>query len=32
MRKTLQEKIGEEIEPYIILGACNPKLAYRALY
>ncbi len=31
VRKTLQEKIGEEIEPYIILGACNPKLASRAL-
>ncbi len=31
VRKTLQEKIGEEIEPYIILGACNPKLAFRAL-
>ncbi len=31
VRKTLHEKIGEEMEPYIILGACNPKLAHRAL-
>lgn len=31
VRKTLHDKIGEEMEPYIILGACNPKLAHRAL-
>lgn len=31
VRQTLREKIDEEIEPYIILGACNPKLAFRAL-
>lgn len=31
VRQTLHDKIGEEIEPYIILGACNPKLAHRAL-
>ncbi len=27
----LKEKIGEDIERYEILGACNPKLAFRAL-
>ena len=31
VRKTLHDKIGEEMEPYVILGACNPKLAHRAL-
>ena len=31
MQKTLKEKIGVEIEPYLILGACNPKFANRAL-
>lgn len=31
VRQTLHDKIGEEMEPYIILGACNPKLAHRAL-
>lgn len=28
---TLREKIGEEMEPYVILGACNPQLAHQAL-
>lgn len=31
MQKTLAAKIGEEIEPYEILGACNPSLAHQAL-
>lgn len=31
VRKTLQEKIGEQIEPYTILGVCNPNLASRAI-
>lgn len=31
MQKTLKEKIGVEIEPQLILGACNPRFANRAL-
>ncbi len=31
VRRTLREKLGAEMEPYIILGACNPLLAHRAL-
>ncbi|GAC1343127.1 MAG: DUF302 domain-containing protein [Candidatus Dormibacteria bacterium] len=31
VRATLQEKLGEEMEPYLIIGACNPGLAHRAL-
>lgn len=31
VQKTLQTKIGANFRPYLILGACNPTLAYEAL-
>lgn len=29
--KTLKEEIGADFQPYVILGACNPSLAFVAL-
>jgi uncharacterized protein (DUF302 family) len=31
VRSVLREKLGEDMEQYVILGACNPPLAHRAL-
>jgi uncharacterized protein (DUF302 family) len=31
VQSTLKEKLGESFDPYLILGACNPALAHRAL-
>ena len=31
VRKVMQEKLGIDYPPYVILGACNPGLAHQAL-
>jgi len=31
VKATLKKKIDADFRPYIILGACNPKLAHQAL-
>jgi len=31
VRQTLKDKLDVDVDPQIILGACNPQLAHRAL-
>ena len=31
VQATLRDKLGQEMEQYLTLGACNPPLAHRAL-
>jgi uncharacterized protein (DUF302 family) len=31
VQATLRDKLGQDMENYLILGACNPPLAHRAL-
>ena len=31
VQKTLKQKISVDFKPYLILGACNPHLAHKAL-
>jgi uncharacterized protein (DUF302 family) len=31
VKKTLEEKLGVDVAPFVILGSCNPPIAHRAL-
>ena len=31
VQSVLREKIGADFHPYVILGACNPRMAHQAL-
>jgi uncharacterized protein (DUF302 family) len=31
VKKTLKEKLNEDFDDYVILGACNPSFAFKAL-